>query len=408
MSSEQDTSTYRNNRALFSMRGVVLEQRERTRKSSKADIERFTEESEFKIISLESQIDTLIELRDREHAYVAALRHLISPIHTLPVELLAEIFDLTIRDYTHVQDAHRISQVCSDWRQLVHGTPRLWTRPIQIHLQKRRTDDREQAYLDGLMAWLTRSAPLAVPVSVLADADIYHHMPEQILRTAPRWRSLHFDDVEISFLSHLAEARLDNLEELDLGERNFNLDLHDADDFEKDDLASFTTVPRLQKLRMHNYSDTLSIFVPWAQLTNLILGAHCSNIALDILAQCTNLSQATVSTTGRFSRPEAKQSIPALNHLRVLTLPFFGSAENAGKAMLFLDHLPTPALQKLTLDFGDTVDPRWSEPHFISFQQQAPNITCLELQYSELTSAELIIAIRHVSFPHPPEASLLL
>ncbi|KAJ7251150.1 hypothetical protein B0H12DRAFT_994479, partial [Mycena haematopus] len=74
---------------------------------------------------LESQINALVELRDRERACVAALRHLISPIHTLPVELLAQIFELAIRDYIP-KDLFRISQVCSHWRQVSHSTPRLW------------------------------------------------------------------------------------------------------------------------------------------------------------------------------------------------------------------------------------------------------------------------------------------
>ncbi|KAJ7268120.1 hypothetical protein B0H12DRAFT_94494 [Mycena haematopus] len=102
--------------ATFSMRAIVLEQKERTRKCSKADVERFIEESELGITSLESQISALVELRDRDRACVAALRHLISPIHTLPVELLAQIFEATLRNYMHMKDAFRISQVCSDWR----------------------------------------------------------------------------------------------------------------------------------------------------------------------------------------------------------------------------------------------------------------------------------------------------
>ncbi|KAF8208206.1 hypothetical protein K438DRAFT_1472366, partial [Mycena galopus ATCC 62051] len=63
-----------------------------------------------------------------EYAIVAVLRHLISPIHTLPVELLTEIFECAIHDETHIEDVFRISQVCSDWRLVAHSTPRLWTR----------------------------------------------------------------------------------------------------------------------------------------------------------------------------------------------------------------------------------------------------------------------------------------
>ncbi|KAJ6501937.1 hypothetical protein C8R45DRAFT_818460, partial [Mycena sanguinolenta] len=108
------------------MHTLILEQRERTRKSSRADIERFIQESESKISSLESQISALVQLRDREGVCVTTLRDLIAPIHTLPVELLLEIFELAIRAGSHVGDVLRISQVCSGWRQVAQNTPRLW------------------------------------------------------------------------------------------------------------------------------------------------------------------------------------------------------------------------------------------------------------------------------------------
>ncbi|KAJ6515327.1 hypothetical protein C8R45DRAFT_956120 [Mycena sanguinolenta] len=394
---EQDTSAaHQTSRVRFSMRGVVLEQRERTRKSSKAEIERFIEESGLKITSLGSQINALVEVRDRERACVAALRHLITPIHTLPVELLADIFELTIHENTHVSDVFRISQVCSDWRQVAHSTPRLSTRPLRIDLRKLRRSDQEQVYVEGLKAWLFRSAPLTVPVSLRLDRPRSQRMTDDILGTALRWRSLCLNappQASSLFVSQLAQTRLDNLEELELGQRDRILDHGQAEDLDgHDPIALFAAVPRLRKLRMHIYSNTLSIVIPWGQLTELTLGAHCSNIALDILAHCANLVEVAISTTGRFSRPDAKQHVPVLSHLRVLALPFFGSGENA---MPFLDHLSTPALEELSLDFGDLINPCWSEAQFIAFQRHAPNITRLELLYSDLTSDELRTAIHH-------------
>ncbi|KAJ6515288.1 hypothetical protein C8R45DRAFT_1205575 [Mycena sanguinolenta] len=379
-----ESTARQTNRTPFSMHGVVLEQRERTRKSSKAEIKRFIEESDSKIASFEAQINALVELRDRERACVAALRHLISPIHTLPVELLAEIFELTIRDYLHVQDVFRISQVCSEWRQVVHEVPRLWTGPIRIDLRKLGSI-QERIYADGLRAWLNRTAPLTVPVYVQLDYSsmMDQHIPEQIMVTAPRWRSLHMDHSwPPPFFNQLVEAKLDNLEELDMGERDFEFD--DADFNDDAPITSFSTVPRLQKLRLHIYSNRLTILVPWAQLTNLTLGAHYSNIALDILVQCPNLVRAAVSTTGRFSSPEARQNIAILSHLRVLSLPFFGPA---GGVMHFLDHLAPAAfvLEELSVEFGDVLNGRWSQAHFAAFQRQAPSITHLELKWSSLT-----------------------
>ncbi|KAJ7268133.1 hypothetical protein B0H12DRAFT_95106 [Mycena haematopus] len=376
---------------LLSMRAIVLEQKERTRKNSKADVERFIEESDLKITSLESQINALVELCNRERAYVAALRHLNSPIHTLPVELLVEIFELSICDYIRT-DVFRISQVCSDWRQIVHSTPRLWAGPIQICLRPSRSGDRNQVYTDGLKAWLARSAPLTIPVSLAVDPGRRdRRISDELLRTAPRWRSLHWvhsaRSGSPSLTSQLAECKLESLEELTLGSFTENVTP-----------TAFTAVPRLRKLSIQFCSKaSLPILVPWAQLTDLNLRASFPNIALDVLDQCTNLIRATVSTEGWdvLQVAETRQDILPLSHLRFFSLSFFGLARHITP---FLDCLSTPALETLSLNFRDMDADDvgcWKQAHVTAFQLRAPNITELKLQYSSLTSDDLRTAIRH-------------
>ncbi|KAJ7268098.1 hypothetical protein B0H12DRAFT_1229746 [Mycena haematopus] len=375
--------------ATFYMRAIVLEQKERTRKSSKADVERFIEESKSKIVFLESQISALIELRDREHACIAALRHLISPIHTLPVELLAEIFQLTIRDYMS-KDVFRISHVCSDWRQVAHSTPRLWTKPIQIYIRPSRSD---HVYMDGLKAWLVRSAPLTIPVSMMLEHGRKdHRIPDEVLvlKTAPRWHSLDLTRVHpagghtpSSLIGQLAECSLESLEELTLGSFAENINP-----------TSFTAVPRIWKLCIHFCSNApLPILVPWAQLTNPTLRADFPDIALDVLGQCPNLIRVAISTAGWNVLPEPRQDILPLSRLHFLSLSFFGSG---GHVTPFLDRLSTPALENLYLNFRDMdMGRRWTQAHVTAFQLRAPNMTQLDLWYSSLTSDDLRTIIRH-------------
>ncbi|KAJ7264948.1 hypothetical protein B0H12DRAFT_1217130 [Mycena haematopus] len=368
---------------LFPMRAIVLEQKERTRKSSKADVERFIEESQLKIVSLESQIKALVELCNHERACVAALRHIISPIHTLPLELLAEIFELTIRDdYVH-EDVFRISQVCSDWRQVAHSTPLLWTRPIRIDLELERSG-REEVYMDGLKAWLVRSAPLTVPVSLVMEFRETHRVEDEVLRAASRYRSLHLIGpyTRLAFVRRLARARLDNLEDLDLGF---------LDEDVPTVLPSFT-VPQLRKLSIYFCSNAVPILVPWAQLTDITLGANFRNIALDVLGQCPNLIGAAVITAASEVLPEITQDILGLSHLRFLSLSFFGWRHG----IPFLDNLSTPVLEQLCLEFDMGVSYRcWTEARFTAFQLRAPSITQLDLKYSDLTSDDLRTAMRH-------------
>ncbi|KAJ7242570.1 hypothetical protein B0H12DRAFT_1236705 [Mycena haematopus] len=373
---------------LFSMRSIVLDQRERTMNSTKADVERFIEESELKITSLESQISALAELRDCERACIAALTYLISPIHTLPV-LLAEIFELSIGDYTPM-DVFPISQVCSDWRQVSHSTPRLWKDTV-VCLQPSRSGKEQQIYMDGLKAWLARSAPLTIPVYLveLGSGSGDHYIPGEVLRTAPRWRSLHFNSTypSLFLISQLAESKLvESLEELSLGSITAHVD--------PTTFPSFTIVPQLRKLSVHFSTNALPTLMPWAQLTHLDLRADFPNIALDVLGQCPNLLRVAVTTAGWDVLPEARQDIIPLSHLHFLSFYFSGWA---GHVTPFLDRLSTPVLDNLCLQMGDA-SIAWTQASLTAFQLRAPNFTQLTLHCSSLTSDDLRTAIRHAPF----------
>ncbi|KAF7357591.1 F-box domain-containing protein [Mycena sanguinolenta] len=392
--------------ASFSVRDIVLEQTERTRYSSQADLKRLIRESQSKITSLDALINPLIQLRERERACVAALEYLSSSIYTLPVELLAEIFDLAIDDKTHIKDIYRITQVCSDWRKVAHGTPRLWTRLLPLNLRHKK-DDEAQVYLDGLKAWLAHSAPFTVPVSIdmMKGEFISHRMVDEVLNTASRWCSLAIStNAPLSLVRQLAGCRLDSIENLDLGlsrdgESPFYLGFRT--------LASFThrTLPRLRKLALDIYTLSLPIRLPWAQLTDLTLFCDSPHLALDILAQCANLTRGFVSTSGWDSwdwTPTTNRNIFALSHLQSLTLPFISSE---GDVTPFFDYLSAPALEELCLDFEDMIvedHECWpNSSRFTAFLLRSPHITRLELtdlRHSTLTSDDILAFLQHTVY----------
>ncbi|KAF7363978.1 F-box domain-containing protein [Mycena sanguinolenta] len=372
---------------LSSVHAVVLEHRERNKKSSRADIERFIQESELKLASLESQISALIELRDRERTCVATLKDLIAPIHTLPVELLPEIFEVAIRAESHVEDALQISQVCSGWRQVSHSTPRLWTGKMWINLREDTHGDREQVYVDELKAWLLRSVPLTIPITLVLDSEsINNRILDEVMRTAPRWRSLTLkmesEAPAPSFVSRLAESKLNNLEELGL--------LRFDKDVDRAALLSFTTAPRLRKLEI--LSNFLPMSMPWSRLTGLTFTSSTLTV-LDILAQCPNLIQAVVRAAGWNVLPQARRDILTLSHLRTLDLRF----RDGQHFVPLSDCLSAPALEELYLDFWNRETDRlfWTSAHFTAFQLRAANITQLGFEDSLLTVDDLKIAIHH-------------
>ncbi|EIM87221.1 uncharacterized protein STEHIDRAFT_45579, partial [Stereum hirsutum FP-91666 SS1] len=60
-----------------------------------------------------------------------ALKQILSPMRRLPLELLSRIFFHVLEDHDSDDQAvmHSLSlicQVCSGWRALAFGTPRLW------------------------------------------------------------------------------------------------------------------------------------------------------------------------------------------------------------------------------------------------------------------------------------------
>ncbi|KAJ6466410.1 hypothetical protein C8R45DRAFT_488494 [Mycena sanguinolenta] len=362
---------------------------EQARQYSKAEMERRIEESEVKLKSLETQL----ELRDHERAVVAVMKYHLSPIYGIPAELLAEIFEHAIDEETHIVVLFRVSQVCSDWRQVAHNTPRLWTGHIFVSLDNR-GHKREQPYADGFMEWLARSAALTIPITLTLDStDIYHDLLGEVLKTSSRWRSLQLDfpDHGLLLIRRIAQHGLESLEELDLGDTEFLEPLGGV-------VPSFTTAPRLRKLGMSIYSSLPPVLVPWRDLTDLTLHTCSSpDLALDALVPCANLVRLSIFTLGWTVLPQARQYNLAFTRLRTLSFTAFTFPSSAAVPFtLFFNNLSAPALQELFLAF-EGMRERWTETHFTTFQLRAPNITRLDLRDSDLGSDEFRTVLLHAS-----------
>ncbi|KAJ6466282.1 hypothetical protein C8R45DRAFT_484646 [Mycena sanguinolenta] len=406
----------------FSMYAVLAQQTERTRGSSATQIKELITESDSKITllrneiaALESRIAALIELRDLERAAGDALRSLTAPIRMLPVELLAEIFLLSIRDGSniysgskswHIQDAFRVSHVCREWRQIANSTLRLWTGPMTV-------DFRQQRYLteegsNGLETWLARSAPLSVPITVTGLVnqswltESGSRLTEILLCIAARWRWLRFVDYTVpgSFIQRLAGSRLDSLEELVLWSVEGD-DLH----FDPTTILSFTTAPRLRNAIL---STACRIPMPWAQLTDITLEGRISlETFRNIFSQCINVVNVSLIAIGWAVFSPIQPDALALNQLRFLSVTSIGGEDG----MQFFACISAPALDELRLCFEDG-DIEWAEDAFTAFQLRSPNITKLTIEGRGLPvpSHALIAAFRHApslthcSIDHCPDS----
>ncbi|KAJ7863491.1 hypothetical protein B0H14DRAFT_3607837, partial [Mycena olivaceomarginata] len=325
--------------ARFSVLATVSEQTERTRGSSISQIKQFIEESDSKMASLETEIALEFESLNIEalSAMYATASAPPVPLYgsssrpfALPVELLAEIFVLTIREALHIRDAFRVTHVCESWRQIARGTPQLWTGPLNISLS-RRADIQENIYANGLREWLARSAPLSVPISLTGwprsgvwFGGISSRIMDELLRIAPRWRSLRvLQRAPGALVQCFAHNRLEALEELQLQRERREMSMS---------LTPRPYCPSQPLLASGNSIelDSRILPMPWAQLTDLTLTTgHSAENFLGVFAQCTKLVR--VFTSGWSIIPPATGAdILVFRHLHVLSITFAGAHRQQG------------------------------------------------------------------------------
>jgi hypothetical protein len=141
---------------------------------------------------LENHIQFLDNLKTRisaardhaEHCFLWR-RSALSPVRSLPDDVLIEIFKLvgsysyglsgfTKAHFTHphISGARTISQVSRRWREVVVSTPALWAK-FSIDLQKK-VELRQGKYRDSVQMWLDRvgAHPLQLKVSMERFSDI--------------------------------------------------------------------------------------------------------------------------------------------------------------------------------------------------------------------------------------------
>ncbi|KAK7064780.1 hypothetical protein R3P38DRAFT_57991 [Favolaschia claudopus] len=306
-------------------------------------------------------------------------------IQCFPVELLTEIFEYQVEK----KEVLAISQVCARWRQIAHNCPRLWS-AVEVDVERPSTDS---AYVDGLKTWLARSAPLRISLTCLASGGTsLYDVLEEIFHTSSRWRFLHYrqgpaSQLPLTALSKLAETSLSALEELHLG----NIE-------EGPLIITFpsSAVPRLQRVKVFIYTPTLQIHLPWKQLTHLSFSTAYADIAIEVLAECTNLIAASIIIPVVWADlPPPGQSAQTLSHLRYLAL--FTGGDDGHISPLF-DRIFAPALETLEMDFS-ALDGRltWPETSFTTFQLQSSHIVYLALNGClYLTPENLCAALRHL------------
>ncbi|KAJ7776764.1 hypothetical protein DFH07DRAFT_29645 [Mycena maculata] len=346
--------------------------------------------SEETIADIDSQMQNLARLRDRERGILAILCNAIVPANKLCAELLVEIFlflamprpgQSTLESTAaSIAAILTVSQVSAYWRKIATAAPRLWTNFFHLQLKTRPTD----AYLTALTWWLDRSSPLSIRVTVKSDLPPHDIAPliHTLLRGASRWSDLTLQIRSLACLPATIPHSLDKLTEVRISVHYGSLEKR----------STFLNALSLRKAALN--TDDLAL-LPWKHLTKLSLTTSSAVHCLEVLDRCMNLKRAELSfypfRTGEPAAVPLKPStvIPSLECIWL----YFADTPSAP----VLRHLTLPNLKSLRIGHSLRGRPsEWPTAMFTQFQQRSPFITRIELVSVQIASAEFITMLRNL------------
>ncbi|KAF7337973.1 F-box domain-containing protein [Mycena venus] len=343
------------------------------------------------IAHLHSLIATQYRRREIELNEIASLRAKIAPIRKLPVELLAEIFVLSLETDS---SQFCVSHVSHYWRRVAHSTPSLWQR---LALQP--PDELTQDYLDVTKAWIDHSSPLPLSLRIRPSGYNSHttSLMSVLLSAAHRWKKLETTPEVIDYFPSVPTDAFASLEEV-----RFERSYPHTPPTPHLQIRAFSIAPQLRSFsNLDVGGDHFATYhMPWKQLAELQL-CDMASTCRSILRACENVETVRVEA----------QDVADMVALSSQTLPFLKtlhvSFEAANVAATFLDSLALPTLRTLTIDIWFA---HWFPGTFTRFQLRSPNIRTLTLKRAALTSAELIDVLRrapslnHLALLECPEA----
>ena len=325
----------------------------------------------------------------------------------LPHELLAEIFlhHLELERQVEPEDDMwpsgplplpsplPLGQICSTWRHVAHGTPKLWSSFslwIRGKIEQGKVD-----HVSFAKAWLARAHPYPLSVSLRVDAptESLCRIIDAILLSADRLQVIKLD-LPFLYYRPLAGIAAGSMAQLE------SVDLKIPDDYMSEAapwaerVTAFTTAPRLRNVTLQ-FTDS-DFFIdglqmPWSQLTRLHMNASVDSDGLfHIFLQCTNLIDCTLDMRAWEEDFMSILPIVIFPHLQKLDVTFTGR----GDSFQFFQPLNLPALKDLTVTiYGN----RWFHHIFMEFTlRSALDLERLCFNGVKICSADLLQFLSHM------------
>ncbi|KAK7052292.1 F-box domain-containing protein [Favolaschia claudopus] len=277
-----------------------------------------------------SELDAIISsLTLQRRALQTVSDAIIYPVLSLPPEIISEIFLRCLPSASYAESSPEdapllLTQICRQWRQVALQTPGLWT-------SLRFVDGQKSVELVSL--WFSRSGDLPLDLNLNCSDELRAGaLVQASMSVACRWRDVEFS-LPLTSVAQL-DLRAYSLPNL----RTFTLD-DLSSGLGRIDISATVTLPPAPSLRsVHLLTlPNVKADVPWAQLTTLNLYRIALRGGLSILANCTNLVDLKITTSGEPSPPSTIDLL-TLNSLTSLTCDFETS---------ILEHLTLPHLLHL-------------------------------------------------------------
>ncbi|KAJ7491071.1 hypothetical protein FB451DRAFT_1124703, partial [Mycena latifolia] len=244
------------------------------------DIDSQFERYDPEIARTQGILASLQEQRRNLEWYKECYRSILSPIRKLPPEILQNIF-LACRG-GEPDVIPTAGQVCRYWRDIVVGTPELWS-IISVGRTRYTFTERYRNLASLFLEW-SGSQPLSICIRNPADTRLV----ECLWRHVNRWQTLRLSTRDTSFYGTLG------LEAFDLGMLE-KFELLEANTFRASDQTCITISQNAPKLCDVVLKNPLRYWkLPWGQLTRIQYDIPSAADGLRILQLCPQLVECSL------------------------------------------------------------------------------------------------------------------
>ncbi|KAK7018403.1 F-box domain-containing protein [Favolaschia claudopus] len=275
-------------------------------------------------------------------------------VHSLPTEIIAEIFEKFVPDYpecrphTATSSPNSLTQICGRWRQIALSMPYLW-RAIGIEIEDDDSDCSMAQKLEVLETWLLRSGvcPLSIRLHYTSTRLIHDLFPpfmHAIVRHCHRWEYL--DLIMPHGSLHLIEGKMPLLKKVEIGPSFLT-------DGDEPSISLFSDAPLLTRAVLGLHFLLQTTHLPWARLQHLTGLRLYDYECLQILRYAPDLISFAVVELAELELVHSG-GLEEITHTRLRSMVLCVSGEEwTADLETLMDLLTLPALQTLELSETD-------------------------------------------------------